>query len=76
MAYNTKKLPVEIEIEIFLSMNTMRDVLKYASTNKYRRNILKNHVKTILLNNKKLMDDDFLTWHHVLNKIIERRRGY
>jgi hypothetical protein len=63
---NAEKLPVETEINIFRKMNTMRDVLKYASTNKYRRNILKNHVTSILLNNKKLREDDFLTWYRVL----------
>jgi len=66
MGYNTKKLPVETEINICRNMNTMHDVLKYASTNKYRRNILKNHVTSILLNNKKLREDDFLTWYRVL----------
>jgi len=68
MAYNAEKLSVETEINIFRNMNTMHDVLKYASTNKYRRNILTNHVKTILFDNKKLMDDNFLIWYKVLTR--------
>ena len=58
-------LPVEIEIEIFRKMNNMRDLISYALTTKHRTNILKTHAKTIL-DNKKLLEDDFFTWFKVL----------
>jgi len=59
-------LPVEIELKIFSNMKTMRDVISYALTTKHRTNILKTHAKTILVDNKKLREDDFLTWYRVL----------
>ena len=63
---NTNILPIDIEINIFRNMPSMRQLIKYATTNTYRRNILKSNVKSILLNNKKLQQDDFLTWYKVL----------
>ena len=69
-------LPVEIEIEIFRKMNNMRDLISYALTTKHRTNILKTHAKYIL-DNKKLPEDDFLTWFRVLvhfNIIIDMHK--
>jgi len=64
-------LPVEVEINIFRNMNTMRDIINYASTNKYRKKILKNYLKSILLNNKKLQENDFISWYRVLTRYID-----
>ena len=64
-------LPVEIELKIFSNMKTMRDVISYALTTEHRTNILKTHAKTILVDNKKLREDDFLTWIKVLTHFAD-----
>ena len=63
------QFPIEIELHIFKQFNKIDDIINYASTNMYRKNILNTHKKFILINNKLLLQDDFIHWYHMIKNI-------
>jgi len=70
------QFPIEIELHIFKQFNKIDDIINYASTNMYRKNILNTHKKFILINNKLLLQDDFINWYHMIKNINSYHQCY